>query len=679
MLQRKCACGNHTVAGGECVACAKNKSGFQRKLAIGASNDPLEQEADRVADQVLTTPIHPHVSKERPQIQRYSAQATGDAGTAPASVGRVLTSSGRPLDPQLQQDMEQRFGHDFSQVRVHSGTAAEQSVQDVNANAYTVGHNIVFGTGQFAPGTHEGRRLIAHELAHVVQQSGADGISAGQNGRKLGLSRIVSTTQFRSEAAEGMIQRRRVPASAGLNAALPAAGAGLTSARTGLARILSRAWAGLTAAQQATVRTAATAFGITWTTEANLLTRLGTATRGQLVSFANAIRTEAPSAELGNPLLIDTGARPGTADAVNLTTLVTNANSVFTTIASGARDADITQVFGAAKVATAKTKYDNARTRMNALRAVDKIVTDRSGYGAEVGLGGLSNSSQISVEPSTIDNPTDDESIITLIHESMHAGNSDVRDFGYIDQPSFTALAESVKLTNAAHFEVVPRRIRGASHAFTGVTFIPAGTTVGGVAAPTLTPREQAIRGASEKFRAAWAAGLNLHSLFVRVFRTPSEWNTLDLSTQFSGTAPGAHFAGALPFWSKVEMLTIHTRAASINPAGVPAAKPVTLIDIALSEGLIRKLSQGMNSVPQTPTAALAFETANATTAERTAAAASANAERDLLIRLVIRLTLGSITGAISRDQRVVARMAQAGSVPDFSDILAVRPPSAFP
>ena len=90
---------------------------------------------------------------------------------APASVDQALASPGRPLEPALRQDMEQRFGYDFSAVRVHSGAAAEQSARDVNANAYTVGHNIVFGAGRFAPGTHEGRRLLAHELTHVVQQS----------------------------------------------------------------------------------------------------------------------------------------------------------------------------------------------------------------------------------------------------------------------------------------------------------------------------------------------------------------------------------------------------------------------------------------------------------------------------------------------------------------------------
>ena len=67
--------------------------------------------------------------------------------------------------------MEQRFGHDFSRVQVHSGPAAERSARDVNADAYTAGHNIVFAAGRFAPGTHEGRRLIAHELAHVHQDA----------------------------------------------------------------------------------------------------------------------------------------------------------------------------------------------------------------------------------------------------------------------------------------------------------------------------------------------------------------------------------------------------------------------------------------------------------------------------------------------------------------------------
>lgn len=168
-MQRKCACGNASSLGESMAYKGKR---LQTKLSIGASNDPLEQEADRVADQVMAAPAHTSITKAKPRIQRYTAQATANAGTAPASVDRVLASTGNPLAPALQQNMSQRFGYDFSQVRVHTGAAADQSAIEVNALAYTVGKNVVFGSGQFAPGSHEGRRLLAHELTHVMQQGG---------------------------------------------------------------------------------------------------------------------------------------------------------------------------------------------------------------------------------------------------------------------------------------------------------------------------------------------------------------------------------------------------------------------------------------------------------------------------------------------------------------------------
>lgn len=172
LLQRKCACGSHSMAGGECEECAKKKSMLQRKLTIGASNDPLEQEADRVADLVMSAPLDSAINNTWPRIQRFSGQASEGIGTAPPSVDRVLASSGRPLESSLRQGMETRFGHDFSQVRVHTGNAAEQSARDVHADAYTVGHNIVFGVGQYLSQASTNQRLLAHELAHVVQQSG---------------------------------------------------------------------------------------------------------------------------------------------------------------------------------------------------------------------------------------------------------------------------------------------------------------------------------------------------------------------------------------------------------------------------------------------------------------------------------------------------------------------------
>ena len=95
----------------------------------------------------------------------------------------ALASPGRPLEPALRQDMEQRFGHDFSRVRVHSGAAAEQSARNVNAHAYTVGQDIVFNAGRFAPRTPEGPQLLAHELTHVVQQAGC-GVASLQRKEK---------------------------------------------------------------------------------------------------------------------------------------------------------------------------------------------------------------------------------------------------------------------------------------------------------------------------------------------------------------------------------------------------------------------------------------------------------------------------------------------------------------
>ena len=101
------------------------------------------------------------------------------------------------------------------EYRVHSGTAAQQSAQDVNAIAYTVGHNIVFGADQFAPGTHEGRRLLAHELTHVVQQSGSGGIHVDSSNEKRGLSPIPleKTSRNTSDATSSS----RIPPSISLS------------------------------------------------------------------------------------------------------------------------------------------------------------------------------------------------------------------------------------------------------------------------------------------------------------------------------------------------------------------------------------------------------------------------------------------------------------------------------
>ena len=129
VLQRSCDCGQHTGGGQPCGECEKKKMILQRRSAERTERD-----------------------------------------TAPPAVHEVLRSSGIPLDESTRVFMEPRFGRDFSHVQVHTDTQAASSAHAVSALAYTVGRDIVFGAGQYQPGTNAGQRLLAHELAHVAQQ-----------------------------------------------------------------------------------------------------------------------------------------------------------------------------------------------------------------------------------------------------------------------------------------------------------------------------------------------------------------------------------------------------------------------------------------------------------------------------------------------------------------------------
>lgn len=153
---------------------------LQAKLRIGQPNDIYEQKADSVADQVMRMPD--------PILQRRCAKCDEDKRNVlqtkrsprqaqliqeqavPPIVQDVLRSSGKPLDAATRAYMEPRFGHDFSRVRVHTDVKAAESAKAVNALAFTVGRNVVFGTDQYVPYRAEGKRLLAHELVHVLQQ-----------------------------------------------------------------------------------------------------------------------------------------------------------------------------------------------------------------------------------------------------------------------------------------------------------------------------------------------------------------------------------------------------------------------------------------------------------------------------------------------------------------------------
>ena len=161
---------------------------LQTKLTINQPGDQHEQEADRVAEQVMRMP-DPDIRLQRkcscdasssgpceqcgaPLIQRRAtAVDTSSSAAAPAIVHDTLHSSGQALDLSTRAFFEARFKQDFGHVRVHTDKQAATSAEQISARAYTVGRDIVFGSGEYSPRTMMGQQLLAHELAHVVQQS----------------------------------------------------------------------------------------------------------------------------------------------------------------------------------------------------------------------------------------------------------------------------------------------------------------------------------------------------------------------------------------------------------------------------------------------------------------------------------------------------------------------------
>jgi len=628
---------------------------LQRKLAVGLANDPLEAQADVLAEQALRGGVSMRTAAEAPALRRTGTTRVAPV-EAPPLVHTVLGTAGVPLDAEARAFMEPRFGRDFGAVRIHTDHQAAASARVIGASAYTVGQHIVFAAGSYTPGTDDGKRLLAHELAHTLQQD------AGT-----------------AAARRDVVRCRRVPNATTLAATLPAGGTDLAAHEAGLVRLLHSAWRELTPANRLKVRTDAAAFGIAGPTEAILFAALAAGSRDQILQFAQAMRAADPSVTLGDPRLIDIGARPATPDTANIAKLVQGADKIFDAVASGARNTDLSDIFGPSHVAAARAKFARGRAAMHRLQTARKIVTDRSGYNEEVELGGLTNSSQIALASSNIDNPTQADSISTMVHESMHAGNASVTDLGYIGSNSFTEMTAADKLDNAADYEVIANRILTptAAAAFPGKKFVPAGTTVGAVTRPALTQRQSAMRQASEAYRGAWTTGLNLHTLFVREYTHPAEWNTLDLHAEF-GVAAGTHFADSLPYWSKVENMTIHQRPGINAAAGAAPTSPVTQIDIAQSEGVIRKLAQGMDVATMTEPAAILLES-KASAAQKTEMAKGAVEEGKVLVSLIRSEKVGEITGRVERDERVIARLVQADKAANFfDDVLAPKSPSTF-
>ena len=161
----------------------------QAKLRLGPVDDPLEREADRVADAVVGGQSAGPIGRAPPAAQRMCAGCAGEereeqpvqrkcasctstkAGHGSAEVaGRAVSGGGTPLSPELRAYFEPRFARDLSAVRLHTHGSAAAAAGAIGARAFTVANDIGFASGEFRPRQPEGRRLIAHELAHVAQQ-----------------------------------------------------------------------------------------------------------------------------------------------------------------------------------------------------------------------------------------------------------------------------------------------------------------------------------------------------------------------------------------------------------------------------------------------------------------------------------------------------------------------------
>jgi outer membrane protein OmpA-like peptidoglycan-associated protein len=176
------------------------KLNVQTKLRLGEPGDIYEQEADRVAEQVMRIFVNSEVNttnqekinrkcssckeeekedQEKMKISRKEATTTtinssnkfDTSDSASIEINNTLTQSGSPIDSSTKEFMESRFGYDFSNVRIHADERAARSAQSINALAYTIGSDVVFDNGKYNPSTAEGRYLLAHELTHTVQQS----------------------------------------------------------------------------------------------------------------------------------------------------------------------------------------------------------------------------------------------------------------------------------------------------------------------------------------------------------------------------------------------------------------------------------------------------------------------------------------------------------------------------
>jgi hypothetical protein len=190
------------TSGNQVVQRMVNSNQIQAKLKISQPDDPYEREADRIAEKVMRMQSHEgsyHTTRTKDdkninrkckscedeeeseelkkiKISRMENDSSSNQSHVSDNFGKninkVVSQRGSPLDASTREFMESKFGYDFGNVRIHADERAARSARSINALAYTIGNKIIFGEAQYRPYTFEGKRLLAHELTHIIQQAG---------------------------------------------------------------------------------------------------------------------------------------------------------------------------------------------------------------------------------------------------------------------------------------------------------------------------------------------------------------------------------------------------------------------------------------------------------------------------------------------------------------------------
>ena len=160
----------HRLAGNQTMQAVFRGAVVQAKPIANGVHESAEREAEGFAESIIPGGATRKLNQKVDSLQRRMSFQEGPAGI-PGIVGQVLRSAGHPLDPATRAFFEPRLGQDLSKIRAHTDQEALESARSIHALAYTVGQDIYFANGRYSPGTDEGKRLLAHELVHTVQQA----------------------------------------------------------------------------------------------------------------------------------------------------------------------------------------------------------------------------------------------------------------------------------------------------------------------------------------------------------------------------------------------------------------------------------------------------------------------------------------------------------------------------